>query len=217
MDLQQAADSTIAKASARILMPIMVAVLLVLLSVCGWRPRPRPAAVVVAGAASGLLGTATSIGGPPMAMALHHSGGPAMRGTLSAFFLLGSLLSVGLLAAVLPMCPLAAASQELRNRGDHRADETVRLPRCNALTRHHAGSEHVIDRQRQRPARADLDEEGDEDRPEARRTGATRPETASRDPEQPGERRPRHQGEGAVAGGTGGVQGAAEEHPERAG
>ena len=36
MDLEHAADSTIAKASARILMPIMVGVLLIVLSVCGY-------------------------------------------------------------------------------------------------------------------------------------------------------------------------------------
>lgn len=53
-----------------------------------------------AGAASGLMGTASSIGGPPMAMALSGSTGAAMRGTLSAFFLLGTVLSVGLLTAV---------------------------------------------------------------------------------------------------------------------
>jgi hypothetical protein len=46
------------------------------------------------------MGTASSIGGPPMAMALHRSGGPSMRGTLSAYFLLGTVLSVAMLVAV---------------------------------------------------------------------------------------------------------------------
>ena len=66
----------------------------------GWHVRPTRAVLVGAGALSGLMGTASSIGGPPMAMALHGSTGAAMRGTLSAFFLVGTVLSVALLAAV---------------------------------------------------------------------------------------------------------------------
>ncbi|MFE7630420.1 sulfite exporter TauE/SafE family protein [Kocuria sp. NPDC057446] len=74
--------------------------LAVLLSVCGWQPRPRPTTVAVAGAASGLLGTATSIGGPPMALVWHGSSRARMRGTMSAFFLFGTLLSLTALTAV---------------------------------------------------------------------------------------------------------------------
>lgn len=74
--------------------------LAVLLSVCGWQPRPRPAAVAAAGAASGLLGTATSIGGPPMALVWHGSSRARMRGTMSAFFLVGALMSLTALTAV---------------------------------------------------------------------------------------------------------------------
>jgi uncharacterized protein len=74
--------------------------LAVLLSICGWRPRPRPAAVAVAGAASGLMGTATSIGGPPMALVWHGSSPARMRGTMSAFFLVGALMSLVALTAV---------------------------------------------------------------------------------------------------------------------
>ena len=36
MDLEHATESTIAKASARILMPIMVAVLMIVLGICGY-------------------------------------------------------------------------------------------------------------------------------------------------------------------------------------
>jgi uncharacterized membrane protein YfcA len=74
--------------------------LAVLLSVCGWQPQPRPAAVAAAGAASGLLGTATSIGGPPMLLVWHGSSRARMRGTMSAFFLVGTLLSLAALTAV---------------------------------------------------------------------------------------------------------------------
>ncbi|KLU09915.1 sulfite exporter TauE/SafE family protein [Kocuria sp. SM24M-10] len=74
--------------------------LAVLLSVCGWQPRPRPAAVAAAGAASGLMGTATAIGGPPMALVWHGFSPARVRGTMSAFFLVGALVSLTALTAV---------------------------------------------------------------------------------------------------------------------
>ena len=72
----------------------------VAITATGVHVRPTPGVLAGAGALSGLMGTASSIGGPPMAMALHGSTGAAMRGTLSAFFLLGTVVSVVLLAAV---------------------------------------------------------------------------------------------------------------------
>ena len=72
----------------------------VAITASGVHVTPTPGVLVGAGALSGLMGTASSIGGPPMAMALHGATGAAMRGTLSAFFLLGTILSVVLLAAV---------------------------------------------------------------------------------------------------------------------
>ncbi|GEO96925.1 sulfite exporter TauE/SafE family protein [Kocuria turfanensis] len=74
--------------------------LAVLLSVCGWQPRPRPAAVAAAGAASGLMGTATAIGGPPMALVWQGFSPARVRGTMSAFFLVGALVSLTALTAV---------------------------------------------------------------------------------------------------------------------
>jgi uncharacterized membrane protein YfcA len=60
------------------------------LAFLGWRPAPRRRALVLAGALSGIMGTATSVGqGQPPAR---------LRGTMSAFFLVGSLVSVLLLA-----------------------------------------------------------------------------------------------------------------------
>ena len=80
---------------------IGVAVLVaVAITATGVHVTPTPGVLAGAGALSGLMGTASSIGGPPMAMALHGSTGAAMRGTLSAFFLLGTIVSVVLLAAV---------------------------------------------------------------------------------------------------------------------
>jgi len=72
----------------------------VAITATGVHVTPTRTVLVGAGAVSGLMGTASSIGGPPMAMALHGSTGAAMRGTLSAFFLLGTIVSVVLLAAV---------------------------------------------------------------------------------------------------------------------
>ncbi|MFC6257804.1 sulfite exporter TauE/SafE family protein, partial [Kocuria oceani] len=49
---------------------------------------------------SGLMGTATAIGGPPMALVWHGSSPARMRGTMSAFFLVGALMSLTALTAV---------------------------------------------------------------------------------------------------------------------
>ena len=55
--------------------------------------------VVLAGAASGVLGTATAIGGPPMALVWQRNTGARLRGTMSGFFLVGSVMSLAALAA----------------------------------------------------------------------------------------------------------------------
>ncbi|MCV7278322.1 sulfite exporter TauE/SafE family protein [Mycolicibacterium flavescens] len=65
----------------------------------GWIPAARRRNVVLAGAASGVFGTATAIGGPPMALVWQRSEGAQLRGTMSGFFLVGSLMSIAALAA----------------------------------------------------------------------------------------------------------------------
>ncbi|MBB3747651.1 hypothetical protein FHT44_000112 [Mycolicibacterium sp. BK634] len=65
----------------------------------GWIPLPRRRNVVLAGAASGVLGTATAIGGPPMALVWQRNAGARLRGTMGGFFLVGSLMSLAALAA----------------------------------------------------------------------------------------------------------------------
>lgn len=57
-----------------------------------------PATTVGAGVASGALGTATSIGGPPMALLFQHREGPELRSTLAAAFALGTVVSLAALA-----------------------------------------------------------------------------------------------------------------------
>lgn len=68
------------------------------LSASGLHVPPAPRSLVAAGALSGLLGTAVSIGGPPIALLYQREPGPRLRGTLAAFFLIGvgmSLVGLG--------------------------------------------------------------------------------------------------------------------------
>lgn len=57
-----------------------------------------PANLVTAGFAAGTAGTAAAIGGPPMAIVMAHRPPREVRGTLSVFFVVGSVLSVALFA-----------------------------------------------------------------------------------------------------------------------
>lgn len=70
----------------------------ILAAFLGWVPPPLRRNLIAAGAASGILGTATSIGGTPMAIIWQRSEGPRLRGTMSAFFLVGSCMSLLALA-----------------------------------------------------------------------------------------------------------------------
>lgn len=64
------------------------------LALKGWAPRPVRVNLIAAGAASGMMGTATSIGGPPMALVWQGHQGSRLRGTMSAFFMVGSAISL---------------------------------------------------------------------------------------------------------------------------
>ncbi|MFB0835804.1 sulfite exporter TauE/SafE family protein [Arthrobacter halodurans] len=64
----------------------------------GWRPARTRASLAVAGALSGVMGTATSVGGAPMAVIWQGLPPARIRATMSAFFLVGSLVSVALLS-----------------------------------------------------------------------------------------------------------------------
>lgn len=68
------------------------------LSLGKWHVLPSPKMLLLAGTASGFLGTITSVGAPPMGIVYQNSPGPHVRATLNAFFALGtvaSLLSLG--------------------------------------------------------------------------------------------------------------------------
>lgn len=71
----------------------------VLLSLLRWRPRPRPGSLLLAGLVSGAGGTVASIGGPPIALLYQEAAGPRIRGTISGYFVLGSMISLAALAA----------------------------------------------------------------------------------------------------------------------
>jgi uncharacterized protein len=68
------------------------------LSVVSWRPRPTVPALLVAGVVSGAGGTASSIGGPPVALLYAADRGPRVRATLAAYFTAGTVLSLAALA-----------------------------------------------------------------------------------------------------------------------
>lgn len=70
----------------------------VVMSVGGMSFRLTRSTLWHAGMVSGLMGTITSIGGPPMALVYQNERGPEVRGTLSAYFLVGTILSLAGLA-----------------------------------------------------------------------------------------------------------------------
>lgn len=70
------------------------------MSLFGWRvPRTR-ASLAAAGAMSGVMGTISSVGGPPIAMLYQHERGPMVRGTMAAIFGIGALISMVMLGIV---------------------------------------------------------------------------------------------------------------------
>ncbi|MFB4314677.1 sulfite exporter TauE/SafE family protein [Actinomadura sp. 21ATH] len=66
-----------------------------------WHGRvPRnPGTLATAGLVAGATGTASAIGGPPIALLYQHESGPRVRATLAVFFTGGALISLLTLAA----------------------------------------------------------------------------------------------------------------------
>jgi uncharacterized protein len=69
------------------------------LTVFGAEPPRNRWTLVGAGVISGTTGTATSIGGPPVALLYQRETGPRVRATLSVFFSVGNFVAVLALAA----------------------------------------------------------------------------------------------------------------------
>ncbi|GAL04796.1 hypothetical protein JCM19237_4162 [Photobacterium aphoticum] len=70
---------------------VLIAVGISLLKV---RIKPTPKALFWAGFASGIMGTSTAIGGPPMALVLQHAEAAKLRANLAGFFAFSSTLSL---------------------------------------------------------------------------------------------------------------------------
>ncbi|MDX1755309.1 MAG: sulfite exporter TauE/SafE family protein [Marinobacter sp.] len=68
--------------------------LAVSLSVIGLRPGLNARSSLVAGAASGYMGTITAVGGPPIALIYQDQKGPLVRANMSAFFTFASCASI---------------------------------------------------------------------------------------------------------------------------
>ena len=60
--------------------------------------HPTRPALVIAGAASGFMATAAGLGGPPVALVYQRETGVRLRGTLAAYFIIGTVFSLGALA-----------------------------------------------------------------------------------------------------------------------
>jgi uncharacterized protein len=71
----------------------------VILSVAGLHPRVGRLALLIGGAASGVLGTMSGVQGPPIALVLQHEAPHRLRATLCAFFAIGGVVSIAALAA----------------------------------------------------------------------------------------------------------------------
>jgi uncharacterized membrane protein YfcA len=62
--------------------------------------HPTRAVLIGAGAASGFMATAAGLGGPPVALIYQRAPGRRLRGTLAAYFIIGTVVSLIALAAV---------------------------------------------------------------------------------------------------------------------
>lgn len=78
----------------------LLVLLAVVISASGVHVEPNRPNLVGAGVLSGVMGTATSIGGPPMAMVYQRSAGATLRGTLAGYFVIGASMSLVVLALV---------------------------------------------------------------------------------------------------------------------
>lgn len=88
--------AVVAVASARLL-GVLVGVMVLTAVLLTWlvvRLPMRPTVLAGAGVLSGVTGTATSIGGPPLALVYQHVSGARLRATMATYFLGGGLLSL---------------------------------------------------------------------------------------------------------------------------
>ena len=80
---------------------VLVAVLVlagVLMTSIGWKIKTNRITLSTAGIVSGVMGTLTSVGGPPMALVYQRETAQKLRATLAGFFLVGATFSLLTLA-----------------------------------------------------------------------------------------------------------------------
>ena len=80
---------------------VLVAVLVlagVLMTSIGWKIKTNRITLSTAGVVSGIMGTLTSVGGPPMALVYQRETAQKLRATLAGFFLVGATFSLLTLA-----------------------------------------------------------------------------------------------------------------------
>lgn len=80
---------------------VLVAVLVlagVLMTSIGWKIKTNRITLSTAGLVSGVMGTLTSVGGPPMALVYQRETAQKLRATLAGFFLVGATFSLLTLA-----------------------------------------------------------------------------------------------------------------------
>ncbi|MEX0791285.1 MAG: sulfite exporter TauE/SafE family protein [Actinomycetota bacterium] len=105
----------------------------VLVSLTGLTVRRNAPAMLTIGVVSGFMGTAATVGGPPMALAYQQDSGPVIRATLTRFFLFGTVAAAAVLIpagqlgtrhllAGLAMVPGVAAGFVVSGRLHHRID-----------------------------------------------------------------------------------------------
>jgi uncharacterized membrane protein YfcA len=73
-------------------------VLAVLVTLLAPSFEPGKRAFVTAGLVTGVTETSTGVGGPPLALVYQHRPAPVLRSTVAACFLIGEVLSLGVLA-----------------------------------------------------------------------------------------------------------------------
>jgi uncharacterized membrane protein YfcA len=83
-----------------VLTTIIGAAILVAVGLCLARQHVKvsPASATTAGLAAGIMGTAAGVDGPPLALLYQHHHGEAIRATLAACFVLGTVMSATALA-----------------------------------------------------------------------------------------------------------------------
>ncbi|MDP4302442.1 TSUP family transporter [Leptothrix discophora] len=96
------AAGALALLPATVLTPLFALLILlgVALSLGGWRMVASPCRTALAGVASGLMGTITSAGAPPFAIALQNLPAATLRATLGCVFFVGAAISLAALGLI---------------------------------------------------------------------------------------------------------------------